>query len=116
MRRSACSPRRVRRCGRRSKCSGGSGHRMVASRFPSVWGWASTQANRLRHGGYRGAALNMAGRLVSAAGPGEALATERLVRLSGPVDGLHWSRPRSMRLKGLADPELVVQVEPDDSL
>jgi class 3 adenylate cyclase len=67
-------------------------------------------------GGYRGAALNMAGRLVSAAGPGEVLATERLVRLSGPVGGLHWSRPRSMRLKGLADPELVVRVESDEPL
>jgi class 3 adenylate cyclase len=64
-------------------------------------------------GGYRGAALNMAGRLVSAAGPGEVLATERLVRLSGQVDGLHWTRPRSMRLKGLADPELVVTIESD---
>src|SRR5262249_42823946 len=67
-------------------------------------------------GGYRGAALNMAGRLVSAAGPGEVFATERLVRLSGRLDGLHWSRPRSMRLKGLADPELVVLVEPEEPL
>jgi class 3 adenylate cyclase len=67
-------------------------------------------------GGYRGAALNMAGRLVATAEPGEVLATERLVRLSGPIDGLHWSRPRSMRLKGLADPELVVRVEPDEPL
>jgi adenylate cyclase len=67
-------------------------------------------------GGYRGAALNMAGRLVSAARPGEVLATERLVRLTGHVDGLHWSRPRALRLKGLADPERVVRVEPDDPL
>src|SRR5689334_5384206 len=67
-------------------------------------------------GGYRGAALNMAGRLVAAAGPGEVLATERLVRLSGQLDGLHWSRPRSMRLKGLVDPELVVRVESDEAI
>jgi class 3 adenylate cyclase len=67
-------------------------------------------------GGFRGAALNMAGRLVSAAAPGEVLATERLVRLTGQVVGLHWSRPRSMRLKGLAEPELVVRVEADERI
>lgn len=67
-------------------------------------------------GGYRGTALNVAGRLVSAAGPGEVLATERLVRLSNQVAGLHWSRPRAMRLKGFADPELVVRVVGDEPI
>src|SRR5205823_1594401 len=31
-------------------------------------------------------------------------------------DGLHWSRPRSMRLKGLVDSELVVRVESDEAI
>ena len=37
-------------------------------------------------GGYRGAALNMAGRLVARAGPGETLATERLAGLASGVE------------------------------
>src|SRR5438132_5055084 len=37
-------------------------------------------------GGYRGAALNMAGRLVSLAGPGQILATERVAGLANGVE------------------------------
>ena len=67
-------------------------------------------------GGYRGSALNLAARLCSHAGGGEILATERLVGLCGPVSGLHWGRPRPLRLKGVQDPERVVRVEPDEPI
>jgi len=67
-------------------------------------------------GGYRGAALNMAGRLVAIAGPGEIRATERLVELTGQIEGLAWSEAKRVRLKGLDRPERVVSVEPVDPL
>jgi class 3 adenylate cyclase len=67
-------------------------------------------------GGYRGAALNIAGRLVAIAGPGEILATERLVELTGHVEGLRWGEAKRVRLKGLDRPERVVTVEPVDPL
>jgi class 3 adenylate cyclase len=62
-------------------------------------------------GGYRGAALNMAGRLVAIAGPGEIRATERLVELTGQVEGLRWGEAKRVRLKGLERPERIVSVE-----
>jgi len=64
-------------------------------------------------GGYRGSALNMAARLCSHARGGEIFATERLVGLTGPVSGLHWERPRAVRLKGVREPERIVQIQPD---
>lgn len=67
-------------------------------------------------GGYRGAALNMAGRLVARAGPGEILATERLAGLASRVEGVRWSATRSVRLKGLDRPERVVVVESTEPL
>jgi class 3 adenylate cyclase len=67
-------------------------------------------------GGYRGAALNMAGRLVAIAGPGEIRATERLVELTGQIDGLRWGEAKRVRLKGLDRPERVVSVEPVEPL
>jgi class 3 adenylate cyclase len=67
-------------------------------------------------GGYRGSALNLAARLCSHAGGGEILATERLVGLCGPVSGLHWDRPRPLRLKGVQDPERVVRIESDEAI
>ena len=67
-------------------------------------------------GGYRGSALNLAARLCSHARAGEILATERLVGLCGPVSGLHWDRPRPLRLKGVQDPERVVRIESDEAL
>ena len=67
-------------------------------------------------GGYRGAALNMAGRLVAAAGPGQILATERLVGLASVVDGVRWSDAKPRRLKGLDRPERVVEIEPTEPL
>jgi class 3 adenylate cyclase len=67
-------------------------------------------------GGYRGGALNLAARLCGQAAGGEILATERLVGLTGAVAGLHWDRPRAIRLKGVRDPERIVQIQPDESI
>lgn len=67
-------------------------------------------------GGYRGSALNLAARLCGTAAGGHVVATERLVGLAGPVEGLHWSRSRAVRLKGVEDPQRVVEVEPDKAL
>jgi adenylate cyclase len=67
-------------------------------------------------GGYRGSALNLAARLCGQAGGGEMLATERLVGLAGPVEGLHWERTRTIRLKGVQEPERVVQIQPDEPI
>ena len=63
-------------------------------------------------GGYRGAALNLAARLCAIAKPGQILATERLVGLTGPVEGLHPTNVRSERL-GIPQPERLVTIEPD---
>jgi class 3 adenylate cyclase len=62
-------------------------------------------------GGYRGAALNMAGRLVARAAPGQILATERVVGLASRVEGVRWGSAKPVRLKGLDRPERVVVVE-----
>lgn len=50
--------------------------------------------------GYRGAALNLAARLCSAAGPGQIIASEGLIHLSGTVPGLAFSRLEPTELKG----------------
>jgi class 3 adenylate cyclase len=60
--------------------------------------------------GYRGAALNVAARLCSAAGPGQILATETITQLARRVDGARYLPPRVMRLKGLDAPVRVVEV------
>jgi class 3 adenylate cyclase len=67
-------------------------------------------------GGFRGSALNLAARLCGHARGGEVLATERLVGLTGPVSGLHWERPRAVRLKGVRDRERIVLIKPDDAI
>lgn len=66
--------------------------------------------------GYRGAALNLAARLCTIAKPGEILASDGLVRLAGPVEGLRASPRRPVRLKGVQDPVRLVAVEPDTPL
>jgi class 3 adenylate cyclase len=68
------------------------------------------------HGGYRGGALNLAARLCGAARGGEILATERVVGLTGPVQGLHWESPRAARVKGMHDLQRVVEITPDDPI
>jgi class 3 adenylate cyclase len=55
-------------------------------------------------GGYRGAALNVAARLCSIAGPGEVLATDGIVRLAGATDDLRVATPEARSVKGLAEP------------
>jgi hypothetical protein len=50
--------------------------------------------------GYRGAALNRAARLCAAAAGGEVLASEALVEMAGPIDGLSYGAVRALRLKG----------------
>jgi class 3 adenylate cyclase/tetratricopeptide (TPR) repeat protein len=63
-------------------------------------------------GGYRGAALNLAARLCSLAGPGEILATETVVNLVRKVDGLTYLDRGSAQLKGFADPVRVLRIQP----
>jgi ABC-type transport system substrate-binding protein/class 3 adenylate cyclase len=61
------------------------------------------EAVPLEHG-YRGAALNLAARLCSNAGPGEVLASESVVHLAGKLDGLEYRDAGRLRMKGLAQP------------
>ena len=67
-------------------------------------------------GGYRGDALNLAARLCAMAGPGQTLASETVMALSRRVDGLHFSAPRQVRLKGMQDPVRIVEVVSDEPL
>ncbi len=60
--------------------------------------------------GYRGAALNLAARLCSLAGPGEVLASETVIHLARKVHRLAYSERGAVQLKGFADPVRVVQV------
>jgi class 3 adenylate cyclase/tetratricopeptide (TPR) repeat protein len=60
--------------------------------------------------GYRGAALNLAARLCSLAGPGEVLVSETVVHLARKVDGLTYTERGAVQLKGFADAVRVVQV------
>jgi WD40 repeat protein/class 3 adenylate cyclase/energy-coupling factor transporter ATP-binding protein EcfA2 len=54
--------------------------------------------------GYRGAALNLAARLCSAAEAGAAMATEGLVHLAGRIDGLAYAALDGRPLKGFDEP------------
>jgi hypothetical protein len=54
--------------------------------------------------GFRGTALNVAARLCSAAGPGEVLATEGIVRLAGSIDSVRIDVPESFTVKGFDEP------------
>jgi class 3 adenylate cyclase len=67
-------------------------------------------------GGYRGRALNFAARLCSSAKGGEILVSEGLAHLAHPIDGLRFRSPRTIRLKGVADPVRVVGVESEQPL
>jgi peptide/nickel transport system substrate-binding protein len=64
--------------------------------------------------GYRGGALNVAARLCAQAGPGQILASEAVIHLAAHVDGLAYIEPRSLRLKGLAQPIRTVSVVPEE--
>jgi class 3 adenylate cyclase/tetratricopeptide (TPR) repeat protein len=67
-------------------------------------------------GGYRGAALNLAARLCSLAGPREVLASEAVVHLAQKVEGLTYLERGAVQLKGFADPVRVVQVVPEEAV
>ncbi|HLJ67030.1 MAG TPA: AAA family ATPase [Chloroflexota bacterium] len=60
--------------------------------------------------GYRGAALNLAARLCSLAGPGEVMASDGVVHLARRVDGLSYVERGLAQLKGFAEPVRVVEV------
>jgi DNA-binding SARP family transcriptional activator len=60
--------------------------------------------------GYRGGALNLAGRLCSEAGPGEILASQSLVHLARTIDGIRYLDRGELHLKGLSDPVRVLAI------
>ncbi len=64
--------------------------------------------------GYRGAALNRAARLCSAADGGETLASEGLIHLAGPMADVEYAAPREVEAKGLEAPVVVVAVSATD--
>ncbi len=61
--------------------------------------------------GYRGAALNLAARLCSLAGPGEILVSEIVTHLARKVDGLSYRPWGLAELKGFAEPVRIVAVQ-----
>jgi class 3 adenylate cyclase/tetratricopeptide (TPR) repeat protein len=69
----------------------------------------------LVEGGYRGAALNLAARLCSLAGPGEVLASEGVVHLARKVSGLAYAERGAVQLKGFVEAVRVVQVVPEQA-
>ena len=64
--------------------------------------------------GYRGAALNLAARLCSKAGPGEVLASQRLLLRTGVVEGIAFHDHGDFEMKGLADPVRVSRISSAD--
>src|SRR5450759_1938375 len=61
-------------------------------------------------GGYRGAALNLAARLCSLAGPGEILASDAVVHLARKIEGLTYAERGFAQLKGFSEPVRVIEV------
>jgi class 3 adenylate cyclase/tetratricopeptide (TPR) repeat protein len=61
-------------------------------------------------GGFRGMALNLTGRLCSLAGPDEVIASETLIHLAGPVEGLVYRERGAVQLKGFAEPVRIWRV------
>ena len=66
-------------------------------------------------GGYRGAALNLAARLCSLAGPDEVLASEGVVHLARKLEGLTYVERGALQLKGFIDAVRVVQVVAEEA-
>jgi class 3 adenylate cyclase/tetratricopeptide (TPR) repeat protein len=60
--------------------------------------------------GFRGAALNLAARLCSLAGPGEVLASETVVNLARRIEGLEYVERGYSELKGFSAPVKVMAV------
>jgi predicted ATPase/class 3 adenylate cyclase len=67
-------------------------------------------------GGYRGAALNLAARLCSIAGPGEIFCTETVSALSRRTEGIAFVDRGAVTLKGLPAPVRVIQIAPEGQL
>jgi class 3 adenylate cyclase len=65
--------------------------------------------------GFRGAALNLAARLCSLAGPGEVLASDGVIHLARRVEGIEYSDRGVAQLKGFDDPVRVMQVTLSES-
>lgn len=63
--------------------------------------------------GYRGAALNLAARLCSLAGPGEVLASAGIIHLARKVDDIVYSDRGQVQLKGFGDLVAVLEVRED---
>jgi ABC-type transport system substrate-binding protein/class 3 adenylate cyclase len=61
-------------------------------------------------GGYRGGALNLAARLCSQASAGEILASEAVIHLAARIEGVEYVEPRTLHLKGYAEPVRAVEV------
>jgi class 3 adenylate cyclase len=61
-------------------------------------------------GGFRGAALNLAARLCSLAGPREVLASEGVIHLARRTEGLTYVERGSFELKGFVEPVRVLQI------
>ena len=64
-------------------------------------------------GGFRGGALNLAARLCSLAGPGEALAGDGVVLMAGQVEGVSYTDRGRVRVKGVRDPVRVRRLQFD---
>ena len=65
-------------------------------------------------GGYRGGAVNLAGRLCSEAGPGEILASQSAVHLARTVEGVRYADRGEFHLKGLSEPVHVLAIASDE--
>jgi peptide/nickel transport system substrate-binding protein len=61
-------------------------------------------------GGFRGAALNVAGRLCSLARAGEVLASREIVHLARRLDGVRFTERGQVQLKGIQQPVHIVAV------
>ena len=61
-------------------------------------------------GGYRGGALNVAGRLQARAKAGEILASREIVHLARRIDGIRITERGPLELKGLDQPVHVIAV------
>jgi peptide/nickel transport system substrate-binding protein len=65
-------------------------------------------------GGFRGAALNVAGRLCSLARAGEVLASREIVHLARRLDGVRFTERGQAQLKGIEQPVHIVAVRSEN--
>ena len=83
----------------------------AAAELPRGVGIGMDAGEAVRVGdGYRGSALNLAARLCALAGPGEVIASDAVVHLASTVEGIRYVSPRTVRVKGFADPVRSVRV------